>query len=81
MKNPTCYKIPEKPSCIDLFLSNRPKSFLGTHVLETGLSDFSKMTLTKKKIYIRKQDPRKSNLQIFEIVNNILNIHGPVKKG
>ena len=46
IKVPTCYKNPEKPSCIDLILTNRPKSFQNSSVVETGLSDFHKMTLT-----------------------------------
>ena len=27
IKQPTCFKNPEKPSCIDLILTNRPKPF------------------------------------------------------
>ena len=37
IKQPTCLKNPEKPSCIDLILTNRPKSFQTTCVIETGL--------------------------------------------
>ena len=29
-------------STIDLFLTNKPKSFFKTHVTETGLSDYHK---------------------------------------
>ena len=39
IKQPTCLKNPEKPSCIDLILTNRPKSFQTTCVIETGLPD------------------------------------------
>ena len=42
----TCYKKPEKPSCIDLFLTNSPKSFQNTQTIETGLSDFHKLVVT-----------------------------------
>ena len=45
IKQPTCFKNPEKPSCIDLILTNRPKSFQSTCVIETGLSDFYRMTV------------------------------------
>ena len=30
IKQPTCFKNPNKPSCIDLLLTNRPKSFQTT---------------------------------------------------
>ena len=38
-------KNPEKPTCIDLFLTNSPRHLQGTLTLETGLSDFHKMTV------------------------------------
>ena len=46
IKQPTCYKNPDKPTCIDLILTNVPRSFQSTCVVETGLSDFHLMTLT-----------------------------------
>ena len=50
IKQPTCFKNPEKPSCIDLILTNRPKSFQTTCVIETGLFDFHRMTVSVLKI-------------------------------
>ena len=35
IKQPTCFKNLEKPSCIDLLLTNRPKSFQTTCFIET----------------------------------------------
>ena len=32
-KKPTCFKNPENPSCIDLFLTNRQKSFQNTSTI------------------------------------------------
>ena len=58
VKGVTCYKNPEKPSCVDLILTNRPRSFHGCHIIETGLSDFHKMTVTVMKMYFQKQGPR-----------------------
>ena len=58
IKVPTCYKNPEKPSCIDLILTNRPKSFQNSSAVETGLSDFHKMTLTVMKTTFEKLKPR-----------------------
>ena len=46
IKQPTCYKNPNKPTCIDLILTNVPRMFQSTCVLETGLSDFHLMTVT-----------------------------------
>ena len=46
IKQPTCYKNPVKPSCIDLMLTNIPRMFQRTCVIETGLSDFDLMTVT-----------------------------------
>ena len=40
IKGSTCYKNPDKPTCIDLILTNSPKQFQATLTLETGLSDF-----------------------------------------
>ena len=48
----TCYKNPEKHSCIDLFLTNSPKSFQNTQTIETGLSDFHKLAVTILKMYL-----------------------------
>lgn len=54
----TCYKNPEKPSSIDLLLTNRPESFLGSSVIQTGLSDFHKMTVTVCKTSFPKSKPK-----------------------
>ena len=45
VKDPTYYKNPSKPTCIDLILTNLPKSFQHTQKIETGLLDFHKLTL------------------------------------
>ena len=45
-KEPTCFKNPNNPSCIDLFLTNTIRSFQETQVFETGLSDFHKLVVT-----------------------------------
>ena len=39
VKEPTCYKNPEKPSCIDLILTSRHKLFQNSAIVEVGLSD------------------------------------------
>ena len=47
---PTCFKNATNPSCIDLIITNRPKSFQHSKVMETGISDFHKLTITVLKI-------------------------------
>ena len=53
----TCFKNPEKPSCIDLIITNKPKCFQNSVTLEKGLSGFHKMTLTVMKVFHKKQKP------------------------
>ena len=45
VKESTCYKNLDKPACIDLILTNSPRQFQATLTLETGLSDFHKMSV------------------------------------
>ena len=75
VKEPTCFKNPENPSCIDLFLTNSPKSFQNTCVVSTGLSDFHKMIVTVLKMALPKSKPiirqyrdfkKKFDLNIFQ---------------
>ena len=54
IKVPTCYKNLEKPSCIDMILTNPLKSFQNSSVAETGVSDFYKMTVTVMKTTFEK---------------------------
>ena len=58
VNEPTCYKNVNNPSCIDLILTNRPKSFQTTTAIETGLSDFHKMTITIMKTFFKKKKPK-----------------------
>ena len=58
IKEPTCFKNPNNPSVIDLILTNRPNCFQGSMTIETGLSDFHRMTTTILKAFFHKQVPR-----------------------
>ena len=58
VKQPTCYKNVENPSCIDLFLTNSTPSFQHTNTVETGLSDFHKMAVTVMKTTFPKAQPK-----------------------
>ena len=57
IKDKTCFKNPTKPTCIDLIITNRPKCFQDSVVIETGLSDSHKMSATVTKLYCTKQKP------------------------
>ena len=57
IKEKTCFKNPQNPSCIDLILTNRSKSFQDSMVIEKSLSDFHKMSLTVMKVFYKKQKP------------------------
>ena len=52
------FQKPDNPSCIDLLLTNRPRSFQNTLNLETGISDFHKMVITVMKVFYKKQKPK-----------------------
>ena len=53
VKEPTCYKNPDNPSCIDLFLTNRPRTFQCTTTIETGISDFHKLVVAVLKTFYK----------------------------
>ena len=41
----TCFKHPSRPSWIDVMLTNHPRSFQNSLAIDTGLSDFQRMTV------------------------------------
>ena len=57
IKEPTCFKSALNPSCIDLIFTNQKNSFQNSTAIETGISDFHKMTVTVLKTYFQKQSP------------------------
>ena len=50
IKQPTCHRNPTNPTCFlheyDLILTNAPRSFHSTYVVETGMPDFHLLTMT-----------------------------------
>ena len=83
IKQRTCFKNVEKPSCVDLILTNRPKSFQSTCAIETGLSDFHRMTVSVLKMHFRKLPPKHllNNPDCFyKVYAEVLNPHAPQKK-
>ena len=55
IKDKTCFKNPHNSSCIDLIITNRHKNFQNSVVIETGFSDFRKLSLTVMKVFYKKQ--------------------------
>ena len=55
IREKTYFKNPNNPSCIDLIITKRLKSFQNSMVIETGLSDFHKMCITVMKMCYSKQ--------------------------
>ena len=45
IKQRTCFKNPKNPSCIYLTLTQKPRSSQTKCVIDTGLSDFHRMTI------------------------------------
>ena len=58
IKQPTCFKNLENPTCIGHILTNHPKSFHSSSVFETGLADFHILTLTVLKVFHAKHKPK-----------------------
>ena len=57
IKDPTCFSNPVKPSKIDIILTNKYQSFQNSQVVETGLYDCHKMTITVLRVFVKKQAP------------------------
>ena len=70
VKEPTCFKNAGIPSCIDLILTNKPLYFQMTTVIETGISDFHKLTITTLRSSFIKQEPKIFNYRNFKCLNN-----------
>ena len=51
IKQKTCYKNPDRPTCINLILTNSSRSFQDTYAVDTELSDFHKLVVTVLKLY------------------------------
>ena len=66
IKQPTCYKNQNNLSCIDLILSNTPRSFQSIYVIETAPSDFHLMSLIAMKKSFRKFHPRLLNYKFYK---------------
>ena len=58
IKEPICYKNPANPSCIDLILTNSPRSLQNFSVVQVGLSGFHWMIITVLKTKFQRLPPK-----------------------
>ena len=66
----TCFKNIDHPSCSDLTLTNKSRSFQNTTVIETGLSDFHKLTVTIMKANFQEHPPKIVNYRNYKNFTN-----------
>ena len=52
----TCFENPHKSSCIDLILTNCPRSFKNSCAIESGISDFHKLAVSVRKTSYKKTE-------------------------
>ena len=71
-KEPNCFKNPNNPSCIDLFLTNRSRYFQNTSTIETGISDFHKLVVTVLKMFYKMQKPKFIQCRNYKTFNEQL---------
>ena len=70
VKENTCFKSIENPSCVDLFLTNCVRSFQNTKVICTGISDCHKMILTVLKTTFAKAKPKEILYRSYKTFDN-----------
>ena len=70
INKPICFKNPDKPSCIDLILTNCPRRFQNSCVIETGLSDFQKLVATVMITTYKKSQPKIIAYRSYKYFNN-----------
>ena len=70
IEQPTCFKNPENPRCINLTLTNKPWSFQSTCVIETGLFDFHRMTVFVLRTHFCKLPPKVATCRDFKKFEN-----------
>ena len=79
-KEPTCFKNPSNPSCIDLFIKNRPHWIQNTCTLK-GISDFHKTVVTVIKVFYKTQKPELFNIEVTEnLIENLSELNKELMK-
>ena len=70
IKKPTCFKNPDKPTCISLILANPPSCFQYSKVFETRLSDFPLLTVTEFEMSFQKLQLKIINYRDYKNFDN-----------
>ena len=70
IKQPTCYENSSKPTCIDLILTNVPRMFRSTCVIDTGLPVFHLVTVTVMRKTFNKIRPKIINHRSYRDFSN-----------
>ena len=70
INKPTRFKNLDKPSCIDFILTNCPKRFQTSCVIETGLSDFHKYLVRVMRTTYEKSAPKPITYRSYKYFNN-----------
>ena len=70
VKDKTCFKSIENPSCIDLVLTNNSHSFQHTQAICSGSSDYHKMVVTVLKNTFRNSKPKEIFYRTYKNFDN-----------
>ena len=72
VKEETCFKSIDNPSCIDLFLTNKPNLFFNTSTIIAGLSDYHKMVVTVLRKTFQRAQPKVVSYRDYKNFDNEL---------
>ena len=72
IRESTCYKNPENPSCVDLLLANSLNSFPNSSVVEAGLSDFRRIIVTVMKTSFERLTSEVRHYRDYSNYDNII---------
>ena len=68
LDKPTCYKSPISPLCVDLIITNKPRSFQNSCTFETGLLRLAQNEPSSTKIIFSKAKTKSTNLPQLQIL-------------
>ena len=66
INKPTCFKNPINPRCIDLMLTNYPRSFHSSDSVKNSLSDFHNITVSVLKTTFEKCPPKRIKYRCYK---------------
>ena len=72
VKEETCFKSIENPSCIDLLLTNKPNLFFNTSTINNGLSDCHKMVAAVLRKTFQRAQPKIFSYRDYKNFDNEL---------